>query len=231
MKDFKLTSMIFLLVYFCLALLECPMINAEQKEEKNICFRWAFGAMVGSEDDRRLVAITRDTSLKTGDQIKLFVELKKKCFVYLIYHSGQNELHMLFPYETPEFSKDPETWKKYYIPQGTKWFELDEKTGLETFYLLASAERLSGLEELIKKYIYAGQSDKQRLVKEVLAEIQKTKRQHRTLTAPAERPVSIGGSVRGIGKEKKSSLPDIDPIAEEVSAINFYCRTFTIDHR
>jgi hypothetical protein len=231
MKYFRLPWLSILLITFCFLLFWSSGAAAEQKEENNVCFCWAFGAMVGSENDRRLVAITRDTTLKTGDQIKLLVELKKKCFVYLIYHSGQNELHMLFPYELPEFSKDPETRKKYYIPQGTKWFELDEKTGLETFYLLASAERLSGLEELMKKYICASQSDKQRLVKEVLAEIQKTKRRHRTLTAPAERPVSIGGSVRGIGKEKKSSLPDIDPIAEEVSAINFYSRTFTIDHR
>jgi len=222
---------IFLLITLCFLSFWSPKARAGQKEENNICFRWAFGAMVGLENDRRLVAITRDTTLKTGDQLKLLVELKKKCFVYLIYHSGQNELHMLFPYETPQFSMDPETGKKYYIPQGTKWFELDKQTGLETFYLLASAERLSGLEVLMKKYVCAGQSDKQGLVKEVLAEIQKAKRKHRTLTAPAERPVSIGGSVRGIDKNKKSGPPDIDPIAEEVSTINFYSRTFTIDHR
>ena len=205
--------------------------TADQNDENNISFRWAFGAMVGSENDRRLVAVTRDTILKTGDQIKLFVELKKKCFVYLIYHSGQNELHMLFPYETSWFSKEPETRKKYYIPQGNKWFELDEKTGLETFYLLASAERLSRLEVLVEKYACATASEKQELVKEVLAEIQKTKRGHRKLTAPAERPVSIGGSVRGPGRKKETTPPDIDPIAEEVSATDFYSRTFTIDHR
>jgi hypothetical protein len=231
MKYFRSAWLSILLIILCLSAVGTPKGRADQKEEKNICIRWAFGAMVGSENDRRLVAITRDTTLKTGDQLKLLLEMKKKCFVYLIYHSGQNELHMLFPYEISQFSKDPETGKKYYIPQGTRWFELDEKTGLETFYLLASAERLSGLEALMKKYSCAGQSEKKGLVKEVLAEIKKAKRQNRTLTAPAERPVSIGGSVRGVDKKKKSVPPDIDPIAEEVSTTNFYSRTFTIDHR
>ncbi|MBW1910960.1 MAG: DUF4384 domain-containing protein, partial [Deltaproteobacteria bacterium] len=179
MKNFKLTSMIFLLVCFCLALLECPTINAEQNEKKNICFRWAFGAMVGSENDRRLVAITRDTTLKTGDQLKLFVELKKKCFVYLIYCSGQNELHMLFPYEIQQFTADYETRKKYYIPQGTKWFELDENIGLETFYLLASAQRLIGLEALMEKYKCADPVNKRKLVKDVLSEIRKIRKRYR----------------------------------------------------
>lgn len=231
MKYFRLPWLSILLITFCFLLFWSSGAAAEQKEENNVCFRWAFGAMVGPENDRRLVAITRDTTLKTGDQLKLLVEMEKKCFVYLIYHSGQNELHMLFPYEISQFSKDPETGKKYYIPQGTRWFELDEKTGLETFYLLASAERLSGLEALMKEYSFAGQSEKKGLVKEVLAEIKKAKRRYRTLTAPAERPLSIGGSVRGVDKKKKSVPPDIDPIAEEVSTTNFYSRTFTIDHR
>jgi hypothetical protein len=41
----------------------------------------------------------------------------------------------------------------------------------------------------------------------------------------------IGGSVRGITKDKKTSSPDIDPIAAEVNATNFYSRTFTIEQQ
>ena len=231
MKYFKLAWLPILLITLYFLLFWSPRAKAGQKEENNIRFRWAFGAMVGSENDRRLVAITRDTTLKTGDQLKLFVELKKKCFVYLIYCSGQNELHMLFPYEIKQFTADYETRKKYYIPQGTKWFELDENIGLETFYLLASDKRLIGLEALMEKYKCADPVNKRKLVKDILSEIRKIKKRYRKLTTSAERPVPIGGNVRGIGKDKKSSPPDIDPIAEEVTTTNFYSRTFTIDHR
>jgi len=206
-------------------------IRAEQNKQDLVCFRWAFGAIVGSESDRRLVAITRDTDLKTGDQLKMLVELQKKCFVYLIYRTGQDELHMLFPYEIQQFTSDYKLFKKYYIPQGDKWFELDDAVGLEMFYLLASAKRLFRLESLLGKYKLAEAGKKRELAKQILIEIRKEKKQHQKFATPAERPVTIGGSVRGVIKDKKTSSPDIDPIAAEVNAANFYSRTFTIEHQ
>jgi hypothetical protein len=205
--------------------------RAEQNKQDLVCFRWAFGAMIGSKNDRRLVAITRDTILKTGDQLKMLVELQKKCFVYLIYHTGQDELHLLFPYDIGQFTSDYDLFKKYYIPQGDMWFELDEDVGHETFYLLASARRLFGLEALLEEYKAAEAVMKRELAKKILVKIRKEKKRHRKFTTSAERPVTIGGSVRGVIKDKKTRSPDIDPIAAEVNAPNFYSRTFTIEHQ
>lgn len=231
MKCFSVGRLTFLLVVFCLVLLLIPWANAEKKEGKNICFRWAFGAMVGPENDRRLVAITRDTTLRTGDQLKLLVELKKKCFVYLIYHSGQDDILMLFPYKLEQFFTDYEISKKYFIPQGNLWFELDENFGLETFYLLASATRLNELEALFENHKTEEAIDKQKRVKKILKQIRKIKKQYRTLTTNAERPVSIGGNVRGVNKDQEILPLDFDAISAEVSASNFYSRTFTIEHQ
>lgn len=231
MKCFKLRGLPFLPIVFCMALLMSPRAKAEQEGEKNVFFRWAFGAMVGSENDRRLVPITGDTRLKTGDRLKLLVELQKKCFVYVIYHSGQDEVLMLFPYQLEQFSKDYQTSKKYFIPQGNMWFELDEKVGLETFYLLASATRLVKLEALFEKHTSEGAIGKQKRATQILTHIHKIKRRYGKLTTNAERPVSIGGSVRGSKKVKEIDHPDIDVMAIEVSAHNFYSRTFTIEHQ
>jgi len=231
MKCAKLKGLSFLLFVFCVMLLTSPRAHAEQKQEKNVCFRWAFAAMVGPESDRRLVPITGDTTLKTGDRFKFLVELQKKCFVYLIYHSGQNEVLMLFPYQLEQFTTDYQTSKKYFIPQGNIWFELDEKVGIETFYLFASATRLVELEELFKKHKSEGAVDKQKRAQQVLTQIRKIKRRYRTLTTSAERPVSIGGIVRGNNKYEEIASPDIYATATEVSAHNFYSRTFTIEHQ
>ena len=220
------------LILFGLLLSDNPRdIRAENNKQDLVCFRWAFGAMIGPKNDRRLVAITRDTMLKTGDRLKMLVELQKKCFVYLIYHTGQDELHMLFPYKIKQFSSDYELFKKYYIPQGDLWFELDEDVGQETFYLLASAKRLFKLEALLNAYGSAGAVKRREVAKQILAEILKEKRRHKKFTTSAESPVTIGGSVRGIIKDKKTHSPDIDPIAAEVNAPNFYSRTFTIEHQ
>lgn len=231
MKRFELAFLIFLLGSFCISLSLIPSLGAEQKDGKNVRFRWAFGAMVGPKNDRRLVAITRDTVLKTGDELKMFVELQSSCFVYVIYRSEKDEIELIFPYKLEQFTKDYKISKKYYIPEGDMWFRLDKDVGRETFYLLASAKRLAGLEEVLGKYKSAEKAEKQALAKEILKEIRDTKKRYRKFTIVAERPVPIGGDVRGTAKDKKQFPPDIDPIAEKVSAANFYGRSFTIDHK
>lgn len=217
---------LFLLIYN-----PCQPLVAKDKGDKDILFRWAFGAVVGPEGDQRMVAITRDTVLKTGDKLKMLVELKNQCFVYLFYRTGKDELYLLFPYALDQFERDYEISKKYYIPEGDMWFELDENQGLETFYLLASNKRLTELENLYKEYAAAEGAGKAEIGKQILKKIRAVKKKNRKLTTTAERPVPIGGNLRGAGKGSQSSLPDIDPIAAEVSAGNFYSRTFTIDHR
>jgi len=231
MKYFKLASPVVLLVAFCLLLSLSPKANAEQKEDKDVSFRWAFGAITGPENDRELVAITRDTELKTGDQVKMYLELEKKCFVYVFYRSAQDEVQMVFPYNARQFSDDYKTSTKYYIPQGNKWFKMDEKTGPETFYLLASAERLTELEAIYGKYGSADPGQKQALAKQVIAKIRKIKKSHRKFTTVAERPVAIGGNVRGIKVGGAGPVFDVSTLAVEISATNFFSRTFTIDHK
>lgn len=90
---------------------------------------------------------------------------------------------------------------------------------------------MQGLEALYRKYDSVTGEEKKKLAKELLAEIKKIKRKHRKLATPAERPIAIGGNVRGVSQDQTSAFPDIDPIACEVSASNFYSKTFTIDHK
>jgi hypothetical protein len=223
-------ALVFAIALIALFLTRVDVV-AEQKGQDAVSFRWAFGAMVGSKDDRRLVAITRDTVLKTGDRLKLLLQLKSRCFVYLFYRTAEDEIYLLFPYELQQFESDYKTGEKYYIPKGGSWFELDRNVGLETFYLLASAKRLLQLEGLYKKYYSVTGEEKKKFAKQLLTEIRNTKSKHRKLATPAERPIPIGGNVRGSIKDKDTPFPDIDPIASEVSAANFYSKTFTIEHQ
>ncbi len=232
MKRFRLGRITLVLSFVGIFLLNLPYpAAANQQVNEDITFHWAFGALVGSDRDRRLISIEHDTVLKTGDQLKMLLELKKKCFAYLFYYSSQGEMYLLFP--ANQFAVDYDVNKKYYIPEGRLWFELDAHTGIETFYLIASTERLSKLENLYRKYTTLAQAkDRDEFAQKIIAEIKKSKAQHRKLTAAAERPLRLGGKLRGvIDKAKKLSYPDITEITVEISAPNFYSRTFTIDHR
>jgi hypothetical protein len=196
--------------------------SAAAQEEANVNFRWAFGALIGGENPPRLIAITQDTTLKTGDQLKMLVELRKPCFVYVIHHGPQGEVHWLFPVSTQQFEADYQTAKRYDIPPGDAWFKLDEQVGRETFYLLASAERLTDLETLLSTYATASHSEQSQVATNIVSEIREVKKRYRQFATLAERPVPIAGNLRG---------PDIGDLVVEITAQNFYSKTFTIEHR
>lgn len=193
--------------------------SVESQDEANIGFRWAFVALVDAGSVRQQIPITQDTTLKTGDQLKMSVELRTPCFVYVIYHGAQGEVRQLFPYDTQQFATDYQASKKYDIPPGEAWFRLNDQVGRETFYLLASVQRLTELETLLEAYAAAPSAEQPPLATTIVAEIRDLRRRYRQLAAPAERPAPIAGNMRE------------DVQALEIKASNFYSKTFTIEHR
>ena len=210
------------------------ILSAQQQtpsNEENVYFRWAFCASTVKDNEHILIPITKDTSLKTGDQLKIFFELQKDGYIYLIHQSSQGFIDLLFPNDFQQFVKGYNISGKKYIPSGNEWFELDQHVGTETFYLLASAQRLNQLESLLLQYKSAQSNHKEELKQKILAEIKNLRWQHRNFKKHAERPVAIIGSLRGLGKLDKPDDLDVADLATEISAQNFYSRTFTIDHR
>lgn len=233
----KTLRLVIVVLAFIALVFEFPVgprpVTAEQQieQEANVRFLWAFGAIKKGEGELKLIPIARDTALKSGDQIKFFVKLERGCFVYLIYHSSQGEVSVLFPYRFEQLSRGYQTPAQYYVPQGNEWFELDEHVGQEAFYLLASAKRLNELEALINKYETADPAKKPELVEKILIEIRKLRKAHRKFKSYAEKPVTIMGHLRGSEKVEAEGTPDVANLAFEISAKNFYSRTFTIDHQ
>ena len=216
------------LILFAATLL-CSVGLAQDKP--NVDFQWSFATLATDGKEITLVPIVHDTVLKSGDQIKLMVSLKKECFVYVIHEDPSGELHLRFPYDLKQFTTDYKVGKNYYIPKGRDWFKLDNKTGRETFYVLGSNQRLLDLEALLSKYADADAAKKPAVAKDVISEIRNVRRHYKSFTTLAERPISIGGNVRGLGKEAGSSVLDIARVASEISATNFFGKTLTIDHQ
>ena len=112
------------------------------------------------------------------------------------------------------------------------WFELDSTSGTEKFFFLASKSRLGALESLYAHHTtLKDRADIQPSTQAVLDEISRLNKQHRSLAAPAEKPVRIAGKFRAPSKTGSAALPDITPFAREITAKDFYGKTFTIDHR
>jgi hypothetical protein len=208
-----------------------PVLAQGADAQGLIKLRWAFGALRESGTEMKLEAIGSNSVLRTGDQLKVMVELESDCFVYVVHHNSQDEVKLLFPYTLQQLSTDYQRQKKYYIPEGDRWFELDDHVGRETFYLLASPKRLEDIEKLLEQYERVVPARKAEVTWQILDEIRTLKKQHHELAAAAERPETIGGAVRGFEKAQGMNRPDISIIAREISASGFVVRTFTIDHQ
>ncbi len=202
---------------------------ADSKKE-NIKFRVAFGALVGGEKGIRLEPVKDNTSLKSGDKFKLMVELQRKCFLYVIYHNSQGEMSLLFPYSPEQFENDYQLSKQYFLPPRDAWYELDDHAGTETFYLIASTQRLLDIEYLFNQYDTVGPSKKKDIAKQVLSEIGNILSEHREYTVIAEAPVGSATATRGVERSQGADPTDISVYASEIAATDFYSKTFVIDH-
>lgn len=197
---------------------------------QSIRFAWAFGARIQEGQRQRIIPVTDSLSIQTGDALKFFLLPKTRCVVYLIHHGPRGEIAQLFPDPQKEAPQHLQPSRPYLIPPGRDWFVLDKVRGVETFYLLVSAVRLSGLESLLEAYRAAPAPDKAGLARKILMKIELLKRHFPDPAAAAQRPAQIGGSIRGTAPPKagRASVADL---AVEITADTLYSRTYTIDHR
>ena len=209
-------------VYICAVIALSPglpvVASAQASDEDNVSFAWAFEALVAEGSVTKQVPIREDMKLKTGDQLKMFIELRKPCFVYVIHHGAHGEIQRLFPYDIRQFTTDYWTSKIYEIPPDDAWFRINEQAGLETFYVVASAQRLTDLEQLLATYTAAQSAEQPQAATNILAELRNLLKQHRASMKPG-RPVPIAGNMR----------KGIEGV--EITAPQLYIETFTIEHR
>jgi len=192
---------------------------------QDVRFRWAFGVATGAGPARHFVPITgEDVTLHSGDEIKMFVGPECKCFIYVLHQDQAGQFAVLYPAEGA-FSDTPPSAASY-IPAGGGWLQVDDATGTERIYLLASTTRLTALEGMLGAAASAAQapSAARQIVGE-LARLQKGS----VARNWSERPVTMGGQVRG---KPDAAHPDIATKATVITGTApFFSRVFIIDHR
>jgi len=204
-----------------LAVLLLPRLAVPQTADP-ISFLWAFGSRVGATATTAPGPLTQDTVLHTGDQFKMLIQLQRPCFVYVLYHNAEQSVDLLFPSTLQQFETDYVLGKRYALPPNEDWYTLTPPAGRETIYILASATRLTALEALLTAAAAATPAEQSSLTARILAEI-RALRPGRPVATGGERPVRIGGRVRG--------TTDLGDFAVEIHAPTFYSKSVTIEHR
>lgn len=196
---------------------------------RRVAIQWAFGALPAGGGELR--AMGRESVLKTGDRLKMMVQLDKTGYVYVLHQDAGEEITLLFPNGLEQFDSDYRIGQAYYVPRGEDWYELDGKTGREVFTLIVSPERLTDLEKLYTCYASSQGEQRGEWKKRLQDEIRALKKQQLELAAPAERPVTIGGTVRGLQKPLVKERPDVASIANPIQSDGIVVKVFSIDHR
>lgn len=192
---------------------------AAETTSSRVELRWALGAL--DADAGELHAVHKDSELEAGTKLKFLVEPLSAGSVYLVLLDSEDDLHLLYSGSATDAAE------RRYIPAGRQWLELDDRSGRETFFLLASAEPLEQLDRLLADHAATSEPMARKETSgAVVAEIRRLHSAHRKFAAAVEKPVSIGGRTRG----EPTSEAEIDRIAVEVSADGFFGKTITIDH-
>ena len=223
------------LLYLCFGMFgQNSSIRAEPsdgKKTKKIVFQWAFCTLRKTDADQKPRVVGRKTTMNSGDQFKFFVKPQSTCYLYLIHHNSQHQLKILYPLMfNPAVSQNTGSGEQY-IPDGDQWFELDENTGQEKFYLLASIQPLSDLEKLIKQYEGADKVNQSGLVDQIITEIRDLRKRHLKFKTYSEKPVTSISKQRRGKQSVRVLTKDIAHYAVEISTTTFFSRTYTIDHR
>ena len=91
--------------------------------------------------------IKEGDTLYSNDYCRVNFELDQDAYAYVLYHDSTDKLHQLYPDPAQATPRKVKGKEKYSIPEGGNWFKLDDNTGTETVFVLASEKPISGLKE------------------------------------------------------------------------------------
>ena len=86
-----------------------------------------------------------------GDKFKLVVRTSCDCYVYIVSIDGSAWAEPVFPAKAGTTPTPVKKDQEMAFPEGPYWFSLDQVKGIETFYIVASANRRTDLEESMAK--------------------------------------------------------------------------------
>src|SRR5688572_20692264 len=92
-----------------------------QDNKADVRFRWAFGALTRTGDAEKLVRVTDDITLRTGDRLRMLVSPVTTCYVYVVHQGPDDDLTVLFPGPSAAFPPTYRPGVPFSVPSGSAW--------------------------------------------------------------------------------------------------------------
>jgi hypothetical protein len=156
------------------------------------------------------VPISRQIRMETGDTLQLTINPETDCFCYVIFYDSERQISVL---------RNAPIQSGVEVKIGP--FELEEPSGVETFYVIMSLSRQSNLESLIQAF--NANSNSRQNANNLYNEVANLQKSASNLGEPASSFVASGGTTRGTPGETSQQ-------ATRFSGKNIYVRAITIRH-
>lgn len=122
------------------------------------------------------VLVNEGSVLRSHDNFQVHLETNRPAYVYILLYDSEGQASQIFPDPKIDQPGFVEGGKKVVIPGEDLWFWLDENTGTETVYVLASEKPMSDIRGLLAKMETADEAGQKRAsqqIKERIAVMQR----------------------------------------------------------
>lgn len=187
----------------------------------DVTFRWAI--LADSGEGMQGLDFSGSPVVHSGTALQIYLEHMENCHIYLYLLDSSNNLTPLYPvdrgYYNYGFPRGPK-----FIPPGSQSFTFVPPAGMETFYLMASADRLFQIERLTEEFLNNPESPGQQ--KLLLSEIEATMAGRQEKSKAAEDKEKVERKTRTADGITTTTFN-----AVEVDISDFYGRKLLLDHR
>ncbi len=157
--------------------------------------------------------------LRSRDNFQVHLQTDRPSYLYILLYDSQGKASQLFPHPKIDQPGYVEASKRVVVPDKNLWFWLDENTGTETIYVLASEKPMSDIVGLMGEMEAARSGEQRRISQEIRDKIKFVQR-------------GVGGISKG--KAATYTLSDgqvIEKVTEVVSGTGAVVRAVSFKHR
>jgi hypothetical protein len=187
----------------------------------DVSFRWAILADFG--DGMQGLDFSESPAVRSGTALQIYLEHLENCHIYLFLLDSNDELTPLYPvdkgYYNYGFPRGPK-----FIPPGSQSFTFVPPPGIETFYLIGSAERLLQIERLTEEFLQnPGHLGQQKLLLDEIESMMDGKEKKSERSEDKETVEKKVRTDQGITKTTFQAV--------EVDIADFYGRKLLLNHQ
>lgn len=165
------------------------------------------------------ILVSEGSALRSGDNFQVHLETSRPAYVYILMYDSQGKAGQIYPDPKVNQSGSVEAGRKLVVPSRDFWFWLDEHTGTETVYVLASEKPMTDIRGLLAQMEGGNDASQKRASQEIRQRIAVMQR-------------GVGGITKGQGVTYMlSDGKKIQKVTDVVTGTGSVVRAVSFQHR